>query len=123
MGNSHEWFLGKIEGEFADMIWANAPVSSSQLVQLAKEKFDWKRTTTHTVIRRLCGKGLFQRDEFGIVTPLISKEEFCARQSEQFVDTVYGGSLPMFVSGFVQREKLSDSDIEEIIAIIKSDGS
>ena len=58
MGNSHEWFLGKIEGEFADMIWANATVSSSQLVQLAKEKFDWKRTTTHTVIRRLCDKGL-----------------------------------------------------------------
>ena len=119
MNKNGDMFLGEVEGRFADIIWENAPVSSTQLVKIAEQKLQWKRTTTHTVIRRLCEKGIFRKDEFGIVTTLISKEELRARQSNQFVDRVCGGSLPLFVSGFVRNRKLSDADIEEIIAMLK----
>ncbi|MBR6999783.1 MAG: BlaI/MecI/CopY family transcriptional regulator [Lachnospiraceae bacterium] len=119
MNSNHDLLLGEVEGRFADIIWENAPVSSTQLVKLAEQELHWKRTTTHTVIRRLCEKGLFHKDESGIVTILISKEELRARQSNQFVDMVCGGSLPLFVSGFVRNRKLSDADIEEIISVLK----
>ena len=111
--------LGEIEGRFADMVWEKEPVSSSELVHLAGEEFHWKRTTTHNVIRRLCDKGLFQRDENGIVSALVSKSDYRAKQSEKFVDIVYQGSLPMFVSGFVKARKLTDEDIREIMELLQ----
>ncbi|MCR5532242.1 MAG: BlaI/MecI/CopY family transcriptional regulator [Lachnospiraceae bacterium] len=113
--------LGEIEGSFADMIWEREPISSSELVHLAADAFHWKRTTTHNVISRLCEKGLFKRDEKGIVSALISKDDYQAQQSGRFVDIVYKGSLPMFVSGFVRTRKLTDRDIEEIVAVLKKE--
>lgn len=116
---SQNLLLGEVEGRFADLIWEKEPVSSSELVHLAAEEFHWKRTTTHNVIRRLCDKGLFQRDENGMVSALISKPDYQAKQSEKFVDLVYKGSLPMFVSGFVKARKLTDEDIREIMELLQ----
>ena len=107
-----------MEGRFADIIWENSPVSSSELVKLAARELNWKRTTTHTVIRRLCDKGLFSRDEFGIVRALISKEDFRAKQSKQFVNVTCGGSLPLFVAGFVKDNSLSQEEIDAIISVL-----
>ena len=77
--------LGVIEARYADMIWEREPVTSSELVKLTAEAFHWKRTTAHNVLRRLCDKGLFQNDN-GTVTARVSRQEFYARQSKQFVD-------------------------------------
>ena len=57
-----ETSLGAAELRFAELIWANAPVSSGELVGLANEAFGWKKSTTYTVLRRLCEKGLFEND-------------------------------------------------------------
>lgn len=122
MNNNFDMTLGEVEGRFADIIWENAPISSTRLVKLAEERMQWKRTTTHTVIRRLCEKGIFQKDEVGIVSTLISKEELRARQSEQFVDTVCEGSLSMFVAGFVKKRTLSDAEVDEIITMLRNKG-
>ena len=113
--------LGEVEGRFADLIWKNEPISSSELVKMASAEFKWKRTTTHNVIRRLCDKGLFRRDEGGIVSSLISKSEYQALQSGRFLDIVYNGSLPMFVSGLVRTRKLSKEEIDEIIEMLKEE--
>ncbi|MBQ6661215.1 MAG: BlaI/MecI/CopY family transcriptional regulator [Lachnospiraceae bacterium] len=115
--------IGAIEGRFAEMIWEKAPITSSELVKLAQKELNWKRTTVHTVIRKLCDKGLFQRDENGMVTVLVSKDEFYARQSRQLVDTGYNGSLPLFVAGFVNNQKLTHDEIDEIIALLKNSKS
>ena len=115
--------IGAIEGRFEEMIWEKAPITSSELVKLAQKELNWKRTTVHTVIRKLCDKGLFQKDENGTVTVLVSKEEFYARQSRQLVNTGYNGSLPLFVAGFVNNQKLSSEEIDEIIALLKNSKS
>ena len=80
--------LGVIKARYADMIWEHEPVSSSELVKLTEEAFHWKRTTAHNVLRRLCDKGLFRNDN-GTVTSLISREEFYAMQSRQFVEDTF----------------------------------
>ena len=112
-----EYKLGEIETIFADIIWDNEPVSSRRLTELAEERLNWKRTTTYTILKRLCDRELFQ-NEGGKVTSLVSREEFYARQSEMFVEESFNGSLPSFLAAFGSRKKLSDAEIDELQKVI-----
>ena len=114
-----EYKLGEIETIFADIIWDNEPLSSRRLAELAQERLDWKRTTTYTILKRLCERELF-RNEGGTVTSLVGREEFYARQSEIFVEETFHGSLPAFLAAFGSRKKLSDSEIDELQKVIDS---
>ena len=114
-----EYKLGEIETIFADIIWDNEPVPSRRLTELAEERLNWKRTTTYTILKRLCDRELFQNKD-GKVTSLVSREEFYARQSEIFVDETFHGSLPAFLAAFGSRKKLSDCEIDELQKVIDS---
>lgn len=105
--------LGIVESKFADIIWSNEPVASSEIVKLAESKLGWKKSTTFTVLRRLCEKGIFINNK-GTVTSLISKQDFYSIQSEKFVDDTFGGSLPAFIAAFTKRKKLSKEDVMEL---------
>lgn len=112
-----EYKLGEVESVFADIIWSKEPLSSRTLAELAQVRLNWKRTTTYTILKRLCDRGLFQNDG-GTVTSLVSREEFYARQSEQFVEETFHGSLPAFLAAFGSRKKLTDSEIDELQKVI-----
>ena len=109
--------LGPIETRFAEIIWANEPLTTNQLTNLCAEELEWKRTTTYTVLKKLSEKGLF-KTENSVVTSLISKAEFEGMQSEQFVAETFRGSLPAFLTAFGSRKKLSDDEIDELQKII-----
>lgn len=108
-----DYRLGEIEMRFAELIWQNEPVASGDLVKLAQKELSWKKSTTYTILRRLCEREIFQNKD-SIVTSLLSKEEFLAGQSEKFVEETFSGSLPQFLAAFSMRKKLSDKEIEEI---------
>lgn len=108
-----QYKLGEVESAFAALIWENEPLSSARLVELCGEKLAWKKSTTYTVLRRLCQRGLFQ-NEGGTVTSRISREEFAARQSQEFVDQAFDGSLPQFLTAFTRRKKLSREEIDQL---------
>ena len=103
--------LGVREARFADIIWQNEPITSSELVRLSEEVLKWKKSTTFTVLRRLCEKGIFKNDK-SMVTSLISKEEFFSLQSEKFVEETFDGSLPAFLAAFTSKKKLSQEEVE-----------
>ena len=109
--------LGAVEGRFADLIWENAPMTTTALIGLAKNALDWKRTTTYTVLKRLCDRGLFAL-ESGTVTALVSREEFYARQSREYVESAFDGSLPAFVAAFSRSRKLKPEEIEALQRLI-----
>ena len=109
--------MGIVESKFADIIWRTAPVTSSLLVKLGEAEMGWKRTTVHTVLRRLCDKGLFQNDG-GLVTVRMSREEFYARQSQQYVTDSFHGSLPAFIAAFTQGRKLTEEERAELRRMI-----
>ena len=111
--------IGSAEARFADLIWAHEPVASGQLAKLAAAEFAWKKTTSFTVLKRLCDRGIFQNQN-GTVTSLVSRSEFYARHGEQIVAGGFGGSLPAFVAAFGSRNKLSEAEIEELEKIIES---
>ena len=109
--------MGAIESRLADMIWENEPVSSPELVKLAERELNWKKSTTYTVLKRLCERGIFQ-NQGGVVTSLISRQDFYAVQSEKFVEETFSGSLPAFLAAFTTRKKLSEEEIAELQALI-----
>lgn len=112
-----EYTIGKMEMNFAQMIWEREPVRSGELVKLCEEQFGWKKSTTYTVLKRLCDRGLFI-NENGAVISLVSREEFLTRRSREFVGEAFGGSLPAFLLAFTRREKLSEKDIQELRKIV-----
>lgn len=111
--------LGLVESSFADLIWENEPLTTHELVILCGQKLNWKKSTTYTVLRRLCERGIFQNQN-GTVTSLLSREELQGRQSEDFIEEVFDGSVPAFLSAFTKRRNLSTSEIEEIRSFIDS---
>lgn len=112
-----DYELGAVQERFADLIWENEPVTSGELVKLCEKEFQWKKSTTYTVLRKLCDKGLFQNVD-GIVSSLISKEEFYSAKSEQIVENSYAGSLPAFVAAFISNKKLTPKEVDEIQQMI-----
>lgn len=114
-----EMKLGIVEAHFADIIWENEPITSGELVRLSLEKLSWKKSTTYTVLKKLCDRGIF-KNENSVVTSVISKDEFFARQSERFVEEAYSGSLPAFIAAFAARKKLTKDEITEIRKMIDS---
>lgn len=105
--------LGSVESRFADIIWQNEPLHSRELVALCQEQLNWKKPTTYTVLRKLCERGVFQNLD-GIVSARISREEYYAMQSEQFVDTAFSGSLPAFLAAFASRKALSQEEVDQL---------
>ena len=109
--------LGVIEARFADIIWEHAPMASSELVRRCQEVLGWKKSTTYTVLKRLCGKGLFL-NEGGTVKSLLSRDEYYARQSQRFVEDTFQGSLPAFLAAFTSGKRLSEQEINQLRQMI-----
>ena len=109
--------LGAVESKFADIIWNNEPIPSGELVKLCNQKLEWKKSTTYTMLKRLCERGIF-KNENGVVSSILTKEEFGAAQSERIIEDTFDGALPAFIAAFASRKKLSEKDVEEIQKMI-----
>lgn len=109
--------MGVLESRFADMIWSHEPLASRDLIRMAEEELNWKSTTSYTVLKRLCKRGIFQLQN-KIVTSLISREEFYGMRSEEFIEETFDGSLPAFIAAFGTRKKLSDEEVDELKKLI-----
>ena len=105
--------MGVNETRFAGIIWANEPIGTGELSKRAEEVLSWKKTTSYTVLKRLCDKGIFKTEK-GIVTSLISEKEFYAIQSENFVQDTFQGSLPAFLAAFTSRKQLSREEVAQL---------
>lgn len=112
-----EYKLAEGEARFAKLIWQREPIASSELVKLCEKEFDWKKSTTYTVLKKLCDRGIF-RNENAVVTSLISEEEFNGFKSRKFVEDSFGGSIPRFLTAFIGEKKLTQKQAEEIKKLI-----
>ena len=109
----NDYQMGAVDSRFADLIWANEPISSTELARRSEELLHWKKSTTYTVLKRLCEKGIFQNNK-GIVTSLLSRQEFYSLQSERFVEETFAGSLPAFLAAFTARKQLTPEEVEHL---------
>jgi len=112
-----DYKLGAVETRFAKLLWDNEPIASGELVKLCENELSWKKSTTYTMLRRLCQRKIFQNKD-GVVSSVITRQEFQALQSEQFVKETFGGSLPHFLTAFSMRRELSENEIDELRKLI-----
>jgi predicted transcriptional regulator len=109
--------LAETEEKFAELIWQKEPIGSGDLVKLSEKEMNWKKSTTYTVLKKLCEKEIFQ-NENAVVSSLISKDKYYANQSIRFVEDTFGGSLPKFLTSFISGKKLSNHQAEELKRLI-----
>lgn len=113
--------LGLVEAHFADIVWKHAPLTTKELVALCEKELNWKRTTTYTVLKKLCDRGIFATKDH-MITVLLSKEEFHGIQSEYFVEQNFQGSLPAFLAAFTARKTPTAEELEEIRKMLTAFG-
>ena len=113
-----QYKLGEMEQRLAQMIWENAPIASGQLAKLCESAFGWKRTTSYTMLKRLCDRGIFC-NENGVVRVIMSGEEFRSAQGELFINENFGVSLPQFLLAFSRRKRLSEKEVEQLKKLIE----
>ena len=114
-----DYRLGVVETRFAELIWSHEPLTSGELVKLCAKELEWKKSTTYTVLKKLCDRGIFQNQD-GLVTSVLSQKEFQSRQSRRFVEDTFSGSLPAFIAAFAEGGELSDRELLEIRRMIDS---
>ena len=105
--------LGTMEYRFMSIIWENEPISSMKLVQLCAQQFDWKKSTTYTMLKRLIEKRVVENNDT-VVTSLISQAEVRAKESDIFINETFKGSLPGFIAAFFDGKSISDEEAEEL---------
>lgn len=108
-----DYKLAEAEERFARIIWENEPISSPELVKLCEKEMNWKKSTTYTVLKKLCDRGIFRNDN-AMVSARLKKEEFYGMQSRKYVEDVFGGSLPKFLTAFCGGRKLSVEEVDQM---------
>ena len=102
-----------------DLVWQGEPVPSPELCRRAEKALGWKRTTTYTVIKRLCDKG-YLKNENAVVTALVDRETVQEADGQEVLQRSFGGSLPQFFAAFLRSGSVSERDAEEIEALIEA---
>ena len=105
------------EYRFMCIVWEQAPVTGTELVRLANQRLEWKKSTTYTVIRRLCDRGVIENCG-GVITPLFTQEEVQRQESREFISRTFGGSLSGLVAAFANSKALTRQEADEIRRII-----
>ena len=106
------------EHKFVSLIWENEPVNSTELVWLCLENLGWKKSTTYTVLRKLCERGILKNKE-AVVTSLVKREKVQKYESETLIEKAFNGSLPQFLTAFLDGKRLSSKEAEELKLIIE----
>lgn len=112
-----DYRLTDAEENLANIIWRHEPIRSPELVRICREKFDWKKSTTYTMLKRLEEKSIVQNNN-SMVEALIKKEDFHSEQSKIFVEENFDGSLPRFLAAFTRKKKLSEKEVQELQMLI-----
>jgi predicted transcriptional regulator len=106
------------EYKFVSIIWDNEPINSTELVKLCADKLGWKKSTTYTVLKKLCGRGILQNRD-ATVTSLVKREDVQRYESRAVLERTFDGSLPKFLTAFLSGRKLSEQEAEELKRIIE----
>ena len=109
--------LGPVELRFAELIWENAPISSGELVKLCARELEWKKSTTYTVLKKLCERGILHNAN-GTVTALVKQAQVQQEESAAVVQKSFGGSLPRFVAAFLNTSSISEEEAAAIRAML-----
>jgi predicted transcriptional regulator len=106
------------EYKFVSLIWEAEPINSTELVKLCLDKLGWKKSTTYTVLRKLCERGILKNED-AIVSSIIKKGDAQKYESHAVIEKTFNGSLPQFLTAFLGNRKISEKEASELKRIIE----
>lgn len=112
-----KWKLYDAEYRMADIVWRNEPLHSRTLAELCQSELGWKRSTTYTVLKKLCNRGILQNQN-ATVTALVSRAEAQRYEAYALMEKSFAGSLPQFIAAFLGDKKLSGEEAAELKRLI-----
>jgi predicted transcriptional regulator len=111
--------LCESEYRFASIVWEHEPLGSGELVKLCHEKLGWKKSTTYTVLKKLCEREILKNNN-STVSAIVKQEQVQKFESEQFLSKTFNGSLPQFIASFMSDKKLSKKEADDLKKLIES---
>jgi len=116
--------ISETEWEVMNVLWSKAPCAASEIIDtLQKADASWHPRTVKAFLNRLVKKralGFSKQGRAYLYRPLVRREECVDAASESFLDRVFGGSLRPMLAHFVEREKLSPEEIDELRRLLKN---
>ncbi len=110
--------IGEMELKMARLLWDREGIGSGAVVTLCKEEFGWAKSTTYTMLRRLCEHGLF-KNENSIVTAVMTEDDYRAKVATELVNDKFEGSLPVFVKTVLLKKKLTAKEKKALQNLLK----
>lgn len=102
-----------------EYLWEHGPCLAADLAEVFLNKYDWKKSTTYIVLKRLEGKGAVSRDyPKYIVTPIVSRQQVQSAETNTLLDKMFGGSFASLFANFLNSDQLSDKTLDELQAMI-----
>jgi predicted transcriptional regulator len=101
------------EHKFMSIVWKHEPVNSTELTRICERELGWKKPTTYSMIKKLSERGIMQNEK-ATVTTLVSQEDVQKYETDIFVNKIFGGSVPSFITSFLHDRTLSEEEAREI---------
>jgi BlaI family penicillinase repressor len=103
--------------------WSRGEATSAEIIAAVTERQSWKPPTVQTLITRLVKKGALSFTRNGreyLYRPVVLEQDCVHEASRSFVNRVFGGKLAPLLSCFVEQEKLSREEIDELKRILEA---
>ena len=109
--------ISEAEYEIMKVIWSSFPISTNEVIEKFKGKNEWSPRTIQTLLSRLVKKGAIgftKRSREFVYSPLINENDYINEESETFLNKFYNGTINSMVMNFIENDKMSHEDIEEL---------
>lgn len=118
--------ITEAELEIMKIVWKYAPINTNEITDRLLQTTSWGAKTIQTLIKRLVTKGALTYEKQGrifVYTPLVKEQEYIGQVSSSFLNKFYNGTLSSMVSSFIENDRLSESELDSLRAILNNSSS
>jgi BlaI family penicillinase repressor len=114
--------LTNTEWNLMECLWEASPRTGREATDYLQENVGWTRSTTLTMLHRMTEKGLVRcedKDGMKVYSPLIKREDAAMKETDDFINRVYKGSVSLMMSAITKKQELTKEEIEALYAILR----
>ncbi|MGM7719768.1 BlaI/MecI/CopY family transcriptional regulator [Metabacillus sp. Hm71] len=114
--------ISEAELEVMKIIWKHPSINTNEVIEKLSKTSKWSPKTIQTMLLRLLKKGALSHHKEGRVfayTPNVAESDYLEVESRSFLNRFYNGALNSMVLNFIENDKLSDDEINELYQILE----
>lgn len=113
--------ISEAEFEVMKIVWKYAPISTNEVIGKLTLTSSWSPKTIQTLLKRLTAKGAItyeKKSRVFVYSPLVQEDEYISRESSSFLKRYYDGNISNMLSAYLESDRLSDTQINELRALL-----